>query len=991
MAASLHASEYHGVVRFGGLPVPGATVTAEQGSKSISVITDAMGAYTFPDLADGAWNIRVEMLGFGVSKQDVTVAPNAPGAELELKMLPFSEIHAEVKPIAPSLSVAAPATPETPSPAKPAPVKPSGFQRTEVNATAKAGDAPPPPDTTAQTSELSQRAADGVLVNGSVNNGAASPFAQFARFGNGVRNGRQLYSFGLGFTLDNSTLDARSFSQTGQDTAKPDYNKLQGLLLFSGPIKIPHVLRNGPLLTINYQWLRNRTASTLPGLMPTSDERMGILPNNLVIPPTLLSPQALSLLKLYPLPNFQGSSQYNYQIPVVTATHQDSLQSRVNKQIGRKDQVFGLLAFQSTRSSTPNVFDFLDTTSSLGLNTNANWRHSLTPRLYLTLGVQFSRMAIKTTPFFANQQNISGIAGITGNNQDPINWGPPALSFANGISGLSDAQFSHNRNQTTGVSADMFFSHRAHNFSYGGDFKRQQYNVLSQQDPRGTFQFTGAATGNAFGDFLEGIPSTISAAFGNADKYFRSNMADAYFQDDWRVRSGLTVNLGLRWEYGSPLTELYGRVVNLDVAPGFTADAPVLGTNPVGTVSGQNFPGSLLRPDRNNFAPRVSFAWRPLAASSMVVRGAYGIYYDTSVYSAIAGAMSQQFPFSTSIRVSGTPENPLSFTNAFQGTSAPTFGIDPNFRTGYAQNWQLSVQRDLPFALQMTATYMGIKGTRNVQQFLPNTYPAGVESPCPTCPSGFTYMTSNGDSTREAGMVDVRRRLRSGFTAELLYTYAKAIDDASLGGRVGSGPSSSAAAYGTYLIAQDWTNLSGERALSNFDQRHTLAMTGQYTTGQGIKGGTLLSGWRGAVFKEWNITTQINAGTGLPLTPVFYAPAGTTGVIGNLRPDYTGLPIYAAGPGLNLNPAAYTIPTGHYGNAGRDSITGPSQFTMSASVGRTFRLGDRLNADLRFDSTNPINHVTFQSWNTTVGSALFGVPNAANAMRSIQTTFRLRY
>jgi len=202
------------------LPVPGAAVTAEKGTQSLTVITDQQGAYTFPDLADGAWNIRAEMLGFATAKQDVTVAAGAPATDLELKILPFSEIHAEVKTVAPLVTTAAPEgpSPAKPDPAKPAPAKGRGFQRTEVNATAKANDAPPPPAPTEanaqSSSDLSQKAADGLLVNGSVNNGAASPFAQFAAFGNGRRNGRSVYTGMFGFTLDNSTLNARSYSLT---------------------------------------------------------------------------------------------------------------------------------------------------------------------------------------------------------------------------------------------------------------------------------------------------------------------------------------------------------------------------------------------------------------------------------------------------------------------------------------------------------------------------------------------------------------------------------------------------------------------------------------------------------------------------------------------------------------------------------------------------------------------------------------------------------
>jgi trimeric autotransporter adhesin len=115
-------------------------------------------------------------------------------------------------------------------------------------------------------------------------------------------------------------------------------------------------------------------------------------------------------------------------------------------------------------------------------------------------------------------------------------------------------------------------------------------------------------------------------------------------------------------------------------------------------------------------------------------------------------------------------------------------------------------------------------------------------------------------------------------------------------------------------------------------------------------------------------------------------------VTGTIRPDYTGASLYAAPSGLFLNPAAYMPPAaGQWGNAGRNSITGPAQFTLSASMGRTFRLNDRFNLDLRVDSTNALNHVTFTSWNTAVSSAQFGLPIAANAMRSMQTVLRLRF
>lgn len=1028
----LAASQSTGVVKYGGLPLPGATVTAVHGEQKRVAVTDADGAYSFPDLADGAWNLMVEMLCFETAKQDITVAKDSPAAQWDLKLLPIDQIKTISGPAAlpaPTVSVAAPTAPNNSA-------KPNAYQRTDVNASAAPAAAPaaastnqpPPSDAFANTSqsELAQRASDGFLINGTQNNSASSPFAQSQAFGNNRRGFRPLYNGNIGITVNNSLLDAQQYSITGQQTPKPSFDNMTGLASFGGPLKIPHLLENGPLFIVNYQWTRNRTASTTPGLMPTDAERGGNFsslstiitdpttgapfPSN-IIPPSHISQQAQALLGFYPQPNY-ASTLYNYQIPLLTSTHMDALQSRLNKTIGRKNQLSGGFAFQSSRSDSPSIFNFLDVTDMFGLNTSINWRNSLTPHLIGTLGYQYSYLSTRLTPFFANRENVSGNAGITGNNQEPMNWGPPSLTFSSGITGLTDGQASFNRTQTSAISYSLFWFHSPHNVTYGVDYRRQQYNDLGQQNARGAFTFTGAATGSDFADFLTGVPDTSAVAFGNADKYFRSGMYDAYANDDWRLTPALTINYGLRWEYGSPMTEKYGRLVNLDVGPDFTAIAPVIATDPLGSLTGERYPASLINPDRHAIEPRVALAWRPISGSSMVVRASYGVYYNTSVYQQIALQMAQQYPLSKSLSVANSAANPLTLADGFTvpaGVTPNTFAVNPNFQVGSSQIWQGSVQKDLPGALVATATYMGIKGSRGMQEFLPNTYPLGAENPCAACPSGFVYVTSNGNSTREAGILQLRRRLQAGFTAQLQYTYSKSIDDdAVLGGNTGlatvnSGPpgaspaaaasvTSGSSAQAAPMIAQNWLDLSAERGLSSFDQRHLLNLQLQYTSGMGMHGGTLLSGWKGALFKEWTVAGQVNAGTGLPLTPVYLDAVPGTGVTGPIRPEYTGAPLYAAPPGLHLNPAAFTAPpAGEWGNAGRNTITGPAQFSLNASLGRTFRVSDRLNLDLRVDATNALNHVNYTSWNTTVNNAQFGLPVSANQMRSMQTTLRLRF
>jgi trimeric autotransporter adhesin len=1016
------ASAIHGEVSFNGIPVPGATVIATQGKNVFATITDSKGLYDFPDLQDGIWTLQIEMTEFSTIRQSITVTPNAPAEQFQLKLLPPGQLKTDLE-----------------SSSSPAPL-PNAPEAGGLGQPAKAAEAASPVPESDE--DLRARAADGLLINGSVNNGNSSPFAMSPVFGNN-RYAKGLYNGGIGIIVDNSALDASPFSITGLNTPKPEFSDLTGIATFGGPLKIRHLLQKDPRIFLAYQWTRNHSDTTQSTVMPTELEREGNFSQtvnpmgqpvqifnpatgqqfmNNTIPVNLISSQAKALLKFYPLPNLNAASLYNYQVPLLSDSHQDALLSRVDQSLGFRNQINGKFSLQSTRSSSPNVFNFVDTTDLLGLNSSVQWSHRFGQNLFIYPGYQFSRMRTRITPWFENRENVSGLAGITGNDQDPADWGPPGLTFSSGIAGLSDALGANTRNQTSTPSISALWIHGLHNITFGSDFRREEFNYLSQQNPRGAFTFTGAATqgsvngtptgGFDFADFLLGIPDTSSIAYGNADKYFRESVYDEYVTDDWRIKPEFTLNAGLRWEYGAPITELFGRLINLDIASGFAAAEPVVGTNPVGPLTGQHYPSSLIRPDRRGIEPRIGVAWRPIGGSSLVLRAGYGIYDDTAVYPGIVTQMAQQAPLSRSLSVENSAACPLTLANAFTtcpATTPDTFAVDPDFRIGYAQNWQLTLQRDLPGSLQMDVTYLGTKGTHGMQEFLPNTYPIGAVNPCPSCPVGFTYLTSGGNLSREAGRIELRRRLHSGLAASIQYTWSKSIDDDSSVGGEGpvssqsaapsgefgsgsSGSSSSSASQSNPSIAQNWRNLNAERGLSTFDQRNLLSVQAQYTTGMGLKGGTLLSGWKGALIKEWTVLTQITAGSGLPETPIYLAAVPDTGVTGTIRPNRTNAPLYAASPGYFLNQAAYSVPpSGQWGSAGRNSIIGPDQFSLDASMGRIFRLTDKLNLDARVDSTNAINHVNYSSWNTTVTSPQFGLPVSANGMRSLQTTFRLRF
>jgi len=1046
----LAAAEHHGVVKFGAVPVPGATVTATQGDKKLVAITGPDGVYAFPELADGVWNIQVEMLCFAPLKREIGISPGAPAAEWELKMLPMDQIKPETpaamaSPTAPATAAApaavtqpgaapaaaatqpdASAAATTPAPAKggksskntkgaaaatAAGAQP-GFQRAAVNATS---DTPAADNSTSLAGAASASdsspggTSDALLVNGSVSTGIERRAIGNFRVGPG-----SLFNGGLSFIVDNSALDARPFSVNGLDTPRPNLSLLKPGVSFGGPLMIPHLFRYNGNFFIGYQASRSRTEQTTPTLMPTAAERTGDFSQVLTplglpvtiydpttglpfpndqIPASRLSPQALALLGYYPQPNFLANSRFNYQVPIVSRSDSDSGSARVNKNINNKNFLSFAFAIQNSRNINPNLFTFVDQSNSTGLNGNVTWRHTFNRQWFGTFGFNFSRSVTQNTPYFANLANVSGKAGITGNDQTPNNWGPPNLNFNSGIQQLSDGTESAQRNQTSRASASISWLHRPHNITMGGDFSLLQNNPVSQSNPRGSFTFNGTATGQVvngvavpgtgsdFADFLLGIPDISQIAFGNADKYFRSNSYDAFFTDDWRMSSTFTLNAGLRWEYNSPITEEYGRMVNLDFGPGFSNPTPVVASNPIGPVSGLHYPDSLVHPDKRAIQPRVSFAWHPFFGTSTIFRGAYGVYYDTSVYQAIANQMAQQSPLSKSLSVQNSAADPLTLANGFNASpnvTTNTFALDPNFRPGYSQNWQFSVQQNLTASMVLTATYLGTKGTHAVQAFLPNTYPAGVANPCAACLAGYTYLTSNGNSTRESGQLSVRRRFHAGFSTSFQYTYSKAIDDAALiGGR----------STGGTAIAQNWLQLDGERGLSNFDQRQNLQIQMQYSTGVGVHGGTLLGGWRGAILKGWTIVSQITLGTGLPENPIYPVAVGTTGSSGSTRPEYNGLPVYQTTDGAHFNINAFTAPpAGLWGDAGRNSLTGPNQFAMTASMARSFE-----KFDLRFDSTNPINHVSYPSWNSSVLSGQFGFPSTANAMRSISATLRWRF
>jgi hypothetical protein len=378
----------------------------------------------------------------------------------------------------------------------------------------------------------------------------------------------------------------------------------------------------------------------------------------------------------------------------------------------------------------------------------------------------------------------------------------------------------------------------------------------------------------------------------------------------------------------------------------------------------------------------------------MVVRAGYGIYYNTSFYNGIAAQMDSQGPFAKSLSMTN-PDSSLTMANAFSTPAvgaADVFAVDPNIKVGYTHQYNFSVQQNLTSSILLTASYAGVKGTRTLQEFQPNTAAPGdtAITPCAPC---YTYLASNGNSNRNAGNIQLRRRFHAGLSTNLNYTYAKAIDDS--GGLLSyGGGNNGVSSLSLASPAQNWLNLSGERGPSNTDQRHLLALSFQYSTGVGMHGGALLSGWRGLILKGWTFQSNISVGSGMPFTPIWYQPLQGSGA-GVVRPEYVGGNVYGGPGGLFLNPAAFSAPpTGQFGDVGRNSLYGPNQFSMGGSMARSFQ--DKYT--VTFAATNILNHPVYSSVYSsmyptvdstgTLSYGKFGQFLPPSGMRQITATFR---
>jgi len=827
-------------------------------------------------------------------------------------------------------------------------------------------------------------------------------------FGNRANRGRQGYHGSLSVSLDNSVWDARPFSLTGQTVPKPSYAQSRFSFAGGGPLMIPKLVHTSKtFLFFSYFGTRARNPYDGVGTVPTLAERGGdfsALPAQLyypgtntpipgnVIPPGFLNTTALQALNLIPRPNQTGIVR-NYQYTASTGLNADNFGVRANHNLSQKDRFDGNFNAQHRNSDAANLFGYLDPASGAGITTNIGWTHNFSTNTLNRLAGSFSRNSSQTTPFFAD--NTAANIPLEGVLVPPADYGPPTLSFTN-FSTLSDASAVRTVNQTAGVSDTLTLIRGTHSITAGGGYRRMQINQNTDQNARGNFTFTGIETsefsgglpvpntGNDFADFLLGYPYS-SAVSSPRNDYFRASAWNAFASDDWHLRNNLTLTIGLRYEFFTPYTEKYGRIANLEV-PTPLLESPAGASLPVTevTASTAGQPAGLIKPVYDLFSPRAGLAWKPWSERSTLVRLGYGIYYNGSIYAQFAAPLAAQAPFITNLSLLNNTTNPLPMETVLTA-AAPTqvtntYAVDPNYKPGYAQTWNVSVQQNLPKSFILDVEYLGTKGTRldtEIQPYRTLLAAGGGRV------ASFVYDESDGNSIFHAMQTRLIRRFARGVSLNALYTFSKSIDDAStIGG-------------GAAVVAQNPYDISAERGLSSFDQRHTLNLG--YVLQSPVGGPTELlhsHPWAERALRDWQVSGSVTFASGLPLTATILGNQADiigNGEVGSSRAEATGLPIGAPGYPY-FNPLAFTTPPpGMLGDAGRNTIPGPDQWGFNLSLARSINLGERRRLEFRVDTRNFTNSVFYTNYGTVVNALNYGLPTAAAGMRTLTMTMRFRF
>lgn len=780
----------------------------------------------------------------------------------------------------------------------------------------------------------------------------------------------------------NGAMDARNFFAPAGE-ADPRYQRNQFGGSLGGPIR-----KDRTFFFADYESRLAREGFSRRTNVPTAAERTGDFSANPYpvidpytqapfpgnrIPSYRQDPIGVKIAALYPLPNRNVAGQ-NFASAPVGRDDSHTTDLRLDHSIGARDELMARYSHSNRDLFEP--FSGAAFAQFPGYGNNAprqahnaviGHTHTFSPVLINEARLAFSRLSLQV-----NQQNQAtdvnaqvGLPHLWSNSRDA------GLSYITvlGYSPLGDEYNNPQRGVTNmyQLTDQVSWSRGAHIYKFGGEIRKLEQNAFRDVQSRGFINFIGF-TGNALSELLQGLPAISGGARLDNPQHLRTESYSLFAQSTHKVTRDLTITAGARYEYNSPAVDPADRANLYDVQTG--------GLTPAGK---NGMPRAGYLPDRNNFGPRIGFAYSP-AVPGTVIRGGYGIYFDQSSLAPSEGLYFNA-PYFDFRLFFALPQLPLSLSNPWPSnfpypTPPSGFAFDRNLRTPYMQQWSFGVQQQAGAGRVVELNYAGSKGTRlygarDINQPGPSAAAQNLR------PNYFfddiNRLESRSNSSYHSLQASARQQLRRGLTFFAGYTWAKSIDDAS-----GFFPSA-----GDPNFPQDSRNLSAERGRSNFDVRHRLAASASWLIGRGFTLNGILTMQSGRPFTVALPSELDNSGTG----------RSSLGFGANDRPNVNGdASLSNPTPERWFNTAAFAVPErGTFGNAGRNILNGPGQAALNVSMLKSFRVTEGLSVQMRAEAFNLLNHTNFDLPANFVGAAGFGSVSSAQSPRHLQLGLKLLF
>jgi len=846
-----------------------------------------------------------------------------------------------------------------------------------------------------------------------------------------TRSGTNDYHGELLEFFRNNALDARNFfnqrlTSAGAPNPQSPFKRNDFGVDFGGPI-----VKNKAFFFLAYEGIRQHQSITITSTVPSNLERAAATAPG--------APAAIaSLVGLIPQANTQGKQDATHNIPgdpdtftgftggTVANVSLNQGSGDFDLQLRTNDRIHAYYVIQKDLRQEPtaggaiaaNLPDYGDTREGTRHLLTFSEDHIFGPSLTNTVRVGFNRIHLTFTPnspLDPASLNINMPAG------SPLASGLPFINVAGTLGFGGPTGEPQGRGDTTAVLNDaVTWLHGRHTFVFGGELRRAYNNNIAFN--------IGSLTYTSMANFLADKGNSFTVQLGSGNDRILQPSYDSFAQDSFKLRPNFTINVGLRYTWNATPSEARDHFTNFD---------PTTGTLVAASEPYQQ--------SNKNFQPRIGFAWDPFKDGKTSLRASYAILTQAPTTNTVTGLSANPLfalPISASSSTNSiTAENPAA---AVAATSLGPAAINPSFDNMYAQDWNLTIQRQLTSSLGLEVAYVGLKAThlqvnQNINQpLVANGFYGGVK-PFPTLPltssiipaqclapnppcalNNINQVNSNGNSNYDALWVTVNKHLSHGLQLLGSYTYSKSLDYNSL-------------STGETYIIQNAYNLRGDYGPSEFDARHRVVASGFYQLP--FKGNRFVSGWQVGLITQAqtgnpvNPTLAIGPGPGISLTvrPDLLANVSGTGHPSqyftgavlcepfNGTPTGTApaIPACAATPNatfavpctFNATPNTpggnnYPVVPGscHPGSLGRNAITGPNFINTDFSVTKDTRINDRFNLQFRTEMFDLFNHPSFGNPVLTVTSGSFGViqgtrfPNGdQGSSRQIQFALKLQF